>query len=56
MEKTSINFRLPQVEADLLAKYAQRLGRTRTEIVREFIRSLAAQIPATTSKSRKGCK
>ena len=40
MAKT-LNIRLPEQEAALLAAYAKKTKRTRSEIVREFIRSLA---------------
>ena len=34
------SFRLPRAEADLLARHAEATGRTKTDLLREFIRSL----------------
>jgi predicted DNA-binding protein len=35
-----LNFRLPEAEADLLARHAKATGRTKSDLLREFIRSL----------------
>jgi hypothetical protein len=40
MNEKTINFRVSQNEFDALETYARRHGRTKTEIVREFLRSL----------------
>ena len=37
----TLNIRLPEQEAALLAAYAKKAKRTRSEIVRAYIRSLA---------------
>lgn len=42
MNEKTFNIRLPESEFRLLARYAAQTGRTKTEIVREFIRSLEA--------------
>ena len=36
----TLNIRLPQAEADLVTRYAAQTGRSKSEILREFIRSL----------------
>ena len=40
MNEKTFNIRLPESEFQLLARYAAQTGRTKSEIVREFIRSL----------------
>lgn len=40
MEQARITFRLPQIEYDRLEAYSKRTGRTKTDILREFIRTL----------------
>jgi DNA phosphorothioation-dependent restriction protein DptG len=40
MSKIQLNLRLEESEMKLLAKYAKKTGRTKTDIIREFIRSL----------------
>jgi len=40
MAKTQLNLRIEESEMKLLEKYAQKTGRTKTDILREFIRSL----------------
>jgi hypothetical protein len=47
-EKT-LNVRLPEAEFALLTAYAKAAGRTKTEIIREFVRSLA---PRETKKAK----
>jgi len=42
-KKRLLNFRMTQEEDAILAAYCERLGRTRTDVLREFIRSLAQQ-------------
>jgi hypothetical protein len=42
-EKTSLTFRLTIAEYNILAGYAERTGRTQSDILREFIRSLEAR-------------
>jgi hypothetical protein len=39
-EKTSLTFRLTAAEANILFGYARRAGRTQSDVLREFIRSL----------------
>jgi hypothetical protein len=39
-EKTSLTIRLTVAEANILFDYAQQAGRTQSDILREFIRSL----------------
>lgn len=38
------NYRISEAEADLLKRYAEATDRSRTEIVRELIRSLADKL------------
>jgi Ribbon-helix-helix protein, copG family len=40
MSKKMLTIRAPESELEMLAEYARRHGRTKTEIVREFLRSL----------------
>ena len=40
MNNKILNVRLPQNEFDALEIYARRHGRTKTEVVREFLREL----------------
>jgi uncharacterized protein (DUF1778 family) len=40
MPKVQLNLRIEESEMFLLAKYAKLTGRTRTDILREMIRSL----------------
>jgi predicted DNA-binding protein len=40
MSKIQLNLRLEEWSIKLLAKYAKKTGRTKTDIIREFIRSL----------------
>lgn len=51
-EKT-LNVRLPESEFRLLARYAAEARRTKTDVVREFIRSLESRRP---EKPRKAAK
>jgi hypothetical protein len=52
-EKT-LNVRLPEAEFAILAAYAKAAGRTKTEVIREFIRSLTVEEKRKTpKKSRK---
>ena len=44
MGKIQLSARLEQSEMDLLIKYAKKTGRTKTDILREFIRSLKSLI------------
>jgi Ribbon-helix-helix protein, copG family len=45
-----INVRVPDNEADLLAAYAAETGRTQTDIIRAFIRSLEVRPRANVAK------
>lgn len=38
--KRRLDFRIEQIELDILEKYCKRVGRTKTDVLREFIRSL----------------
>jgi predicted DNA-binding protein len=40
MGKIQLSARIKESEMKILEKYAQKTGRTKTDIVREFIRSL----------------
>lgn len=40
IKKTQINLKLPEFEYQILEDYAERTGRSKTDILREFIRSL----------------
>jgi hypothetical protein len=48
----SLNIRLPQGEAAVLADYAARTQRTKSEIVRAFIRSLPSPASGSERRSR----
>jgi len=50
--KTSHTFRLTVAEADILFGHAEMIGRTQSDIPREFIRSLASQGKEQNPKSR----
>lgn len=41
MAKTHLSIRIEDSEMKLLIKYAKKTGRTKTDVIREFIRSLA---------------
>ena len=41
---TTLNIRLPQAEADILTSYAAQTRRAKSEILREFIRSLERRL------------
>jgi len=43
--KRLFNFRLTDEEARLLASYAEQTGRTQSDVLREYIRSLKPQSP-----------
>jgi predicted DNA-binding protein len=38
--KETIQIRLPKEEKDIIDEYCQKTGRTQTDVIREFIRSL----------------
>ncbi|MFP5274431.1 MAG: ribbon-helix-helix protein, CopG family [Coleofasciculus sp.] len=46
-----LTIRLPQIELDRIEAYSKRTGRTKTDILREFIRSLPE--PESESKPEK---
>jgi predicted DNA-binding protein len=52
MSKT-LALRLPETEAEIIARYAAATQRTRTEIIREFVRSLEIQIPKPAKTKRR---
>jgi len=39
-----INFQVPDAEAKLLKEYCKQVARTRSDVLREFVRSLAAKV------------
>jgi predicted DNA-binding protein len=45
MEETRIDIRLPKGEKQILDDYCEAAGRTRTDVLREFIRSLKRKTP-----------
>ncbi|MGH1395797.1 MAG: ribbon-helix-helix domain-containing protein [Trichormus sp.] len=51
MVKVVLNIRVEQSEMEILEKYAKDSGRTKTDIIREYIRNLA--IPFQGSKLRR---
>jgi predicted DNA-binding protein len=44
MAKTQLNLRIEESEMKILQKYAKKTGRTKTDILREFIRSLKSSV------------
>jgi predicted DNA-binding protein len=51
-EQTRITFRLPRLEHDRLEAYSKRTGRTKTDILREFIRTLPEPEPESESEKK----
>ena len=45
MNEKTLNVRLPESEFLLLARYAAETGRTKTDVVRELLRSLEQKLP-----------
>ena len=45
MVKVNLNVRVEKSEMEILENYAQQTGRTKTDIIREHIRSLAIRRP-----------
>lgn len=45
MVKVNLNVRVEQAEMEILETYAEQTGRTKTDIIREYIRSLAIRRP-----------
>ncbi|MDJ0706759.1 MAG: ribbon-helix-helix domain-containing protein [Leptolyngbyaceae cyanobacterium MO_188.B28] len=43
MAQKQLNIRIPEHELKILARYARKTKRTKTDIIREFIRSLKTQ-------------
>ena len=43
MAQKQLNIRIPEHELKILARYARQTKRTKTDIIREFIRSLKAK-------------
>ena len=41
---TTLSIRLPQAEADIIARYAAQTKRSKSDILREFIRSLERKL------------
>lgn len=56
MNEKTLTVRLPKGEFDLLAKYAVAARRTKSEIVREFIRGLEQKAPSEARKKAKPAK
>ena len=55
MHEKTLNVRMPDNEILILARYAKATGRTKTEIIREFVRSLEMrEAKAKESKAAKG--
>ncbi len=52
MEQARITFRLPQIEYDRLEAYSKRTGRTKTDLLREFIRTLPEPEPEPESEKK----
>lgn len=52
MEQARITFRLPQIEYDRLEAYSKRTGRTKTDLLREFIRTLPEPEPEPGSEKK----
>ena len=52
-EKKLINIRVTAEEDALLTSYAEATGRTKTDVVRELIRSLRKKLAAAQSKTGK---
>lgn len=52
MEQARITFRLPQIEYDRLEAYSKRTGRTKTDLLREFIRTLPEPEPEPEPESK----
>ena len=44
MTKVLINVRIEESEDELLETYCQQTGRTKTDVIREFIRSLTKKV------------
>lgn len=49
MNNKIINIRVPENEFDALARYAAQTRRTKTEVVREFLRSLERRLEQSVS-------
>lgn len=47
-----MTIRLPQIELDRIEAYSKRTGRTKTDILREFIRSLPDSEPESESEKK----
>jgi hypothetical protein len=47
-----LTIRLPQIELDRIEAYSKRTGRTKTDILREFIRSLPEPEPESESEKK----
>lgn len=39
-EKKQINLRIPEIEMKILEEYLEKTGRSKTDVIREFIRTL----------------
>ena len=49
MNEKILNVRIPQNEFDLLTRYAAQTGRSKSEVVREFLRSLEKRFASKTT-------
>jgi hypothetical protein len=50
MSKKMLTIRAPDNELEILARYARRHGRTQTDVVREFLRSLDQKLERPVSQ------
>jgi hypothetical protein len=46
-----VNFQVPDAEARLLKEYCKQVSRTKSDVLREFVRSLASKIQEQGSTS-----
>jgi predicted DNA-binding protein len=56
MNNNAVTIRITDAEAALLTAIAEQTGRTKTEIVREFIRSLETQLARPTKATPRQAK
>jgi hypothetical protein len=52
MNTKMLTIRAPDNELEVLAEYARRHGRTQTEVVREFLRSLERKLERSAPRPR----
>ena len=56
MSKRMLTIRAPENELEILSRYAADTGRTQTEVVREFLRSLERRLGRPVSARTRGVK